>query len=344
MTEIKQQNRRVDNKSNISRANKLENIRSLEFILKRHPANPILTPMDFPGAESVRNCGQTMYQGKTILLVSIDHRSGNYRGKPGTTTHVAESTDNIHFTINPEPFLQIPDIEPYKTLDQHPIDTRITKIEDTYYIIHPGGSHLWGCVGILGKTKDFKKYEYIEVIALPDNRVPCLFPEKINGKYFRVDRPYRIHPDNFHKFGHLWISSSLDLIHWGCHRPLLRFPNAGWSGDKIGPTPPIKTKEGWLMITHGVAQSCTGHRYRIGAILMDLNNPDKILGMVKSHILTPLEPHEQCGRVPNVVFPCGAIPDYDKDQIRVYYGAADTYICLATGSLSELVDACLKGL
>lgn len=315
-----------------------------EFILKRHLGNPIIKPADFPGAEGICNCGQAMYGGKTILLVSVFHRSGYYREERGATTHVAESTDGIHFQINSEPFLQMPDEEPYRILNRHPIDTRITKIEDTYYIIHPGGSP-WGCVGLLGKTKDFKKYEYVEVIALPDNRVPCLFPEKINGKYYRADRPYRVIPDNMHNFGNLWISSSPDLIHWGCHRPLLKAEEgAGWGGAKIGPTPPIKTEAGWLMITHGVTQSCSGHRYRIGAILMDLNNPIKILGRTRSHILSPCEPYEQCGRVPNVVFPCGAIADYSKDQIRLYYGAADTYIGLATGSLSELVDACLKGL
>jgi predicted GH43/DUF377 family glycosyl hydrolase len=315
-----------------------------EFILKRHPANPIIKPADFPGAEAIMNPGQTMYNGKTILLIAVFHRSYYYRGKPGPTTHVAESSDGVHFTINPEPFLQVTEVEPYKTLDRHPIDTRITKIEDTCYIVHPGGAHLWGCTGLLGRTKDFKTYEPMEVITLPDNRVPCLFPEKIDGKYFRVDRPYRIIPDNMHKFGNMWISSSPDLIHWGCHRPLLTSEEAGagWGGVKIGPTPPIKTEAGWLMITHGVRQSCSGHRYRLGAILMDLKDPTKIIGRTRSHILAPYEPYEQCGRVPNTVFTCGAIPDYDQDRIRVYYGAADTSVGLATGSLSELIDACLK--
>ena len=320
-----------------------------EFILKRHPKNPIIAPKDFPGAEGVCNCGQTIYEGKTILLVSVFHRSGYYRGRRGATSHIAESSDGVHFTINPEPFIQVPDKEPFKSLILNIIDTRITKIEDTYYIIHPAGGS-WGCVGLLGKTKDFKKYEYIEVIALPDNRVPCLFPQKIDGKYYRVDRPYRIGPNGLHDSGHLWISSSPDLIHWGCYRPLLKLPPTGWAGGfsgerkKIGPTPPIKTDAGWLMITHGVDQSCSGHRYRIGAILMDIDDPTKIKGMTKSYILSPEEPYELCGRVPNVVFPCGAIADYDKDQIRLYYGAADTCIGLATGSLRELIDACLKGL
>ncbi len=313
-----------------------------EYILKRYPDNPIIKPEDFPGAEAIFNCGQTMYQEKTILLVSVSHRSGHYRGKKGATTHVAESRDGIHFKINSEPFLQIPDDEPYKSVDFHPIDTRITKIEDTYYVIHPGCG-AWGTFGILGKTNDFKKHEYIEIISLPDNRVPCLFPEKINGKYVRVDRPYRVVPNELHEFGNMWISSSPDLIHWGCHRPLLK-PYTGWGTTKIGPTPPIKTNEGWLMIIHGVSQSASGFRYALGAILMDLENPVKVIGKTQSFILAPYEQYELTGIVANVVFSCGAIPDFAKDQIRVYYGAADTCIGLATGSLSELIDACKKEL
>ena len=98
------------------------------------------------------------------------------------------------------------------------------------------------------------------------------------------------------------------------------------------------------MIIHGVSQSCSGHRYCLGAILMDLKDPTKITGRTRSHILAPEENYEQCGKVPNVVFTCGAIADYDKDRIRIYYGAGDTCIGLATGRLSELVDACLKEL
>ena len=298
-----------------------------EFNLKRHPENPLIKPCDFPGAEAILNPGQTIFDGKTILLVSIIHRSDHYRGKQGVTTHVAESTDGIHFKINPAPFIQ-------------GMDTRITRIGDDYYIIYPAPS-TWGTFAMLSRTRDFNNIEYMETISLPDNRIPCLFPEKINGKYMRVDRPYRVAPNDFHEFGNLWLSSSPDLIHWGCHRPLLRPGYTRWAQTKIGPTPPIKTEAGWLMIIHGVSRSCTGHRYALGAILMDEKDPTKILGKTKSHILAPYEQYELCGTVPNVVFSCGAIPDYDKDQIRVYYGCSDTCIGLATGSLSELVNACL---
>ena len=109
----------------------------------------------------------------------------------------------------------------------------------------------------------------------------------------------------------------------------------------MGPIPPIRTKEGWLVLVHGVDQSSSGHRYSIGAIMLDLENPEIILGKTLSCILEPLEPYEFNGLVPNVVFICGALADEAKDEIRVYYGCADTYIGLATGKLSELIDACL---
>jgi len=184
----------------------------------------------------------------------------------------------------------------------------------------------------------------MEVISLPDNRVPCLFPERINGKYMRLDRPYRVGPNNFHYMGNMWVSSSPDLIHWGCHRPLLKPGYAPWTRTKIGPVPPIKTDRGWLVIVHGVSQSCAGHRYCLGAILLDLEDPTRIIGKTLSSILEPCEPHETMGVVPNVVFACGALADPEKDEIRVYFGGADTTISLATGSLNELLEACIQEL
>lgn len=318
-----------------------------EFLLKRHEANPILKPSDFPGADGVRNCGQTMLGDETILLVSIDHRSDGYRGVPGRTTHVARSRDGIHFKIDPKPFFQKPSEkkEPlYSQLDQHPIDTRVTKIGQSYYICRPGGgwSAKWGCCVLLNKTRDFKTHEYVGVIGLPSNRGASLFPEKIKGMYARLDRPYN--PGAGSENGNIWISYSPDLLHWGGYRPVLGCGYATWNWTKIGPTPPVKTKDGWLEIIHGVTGSCAGARYLLGAVLLDLEDPSKVIGKTMSYILAPLVWYEQTGRVPNVVFACGAIPDYKEDRLRVYYGAADTCIGLATGRISEIVEACKKGI
>ena len=306
-----------------------------ETLLKRHTENPIITPADFPHgfAEVIFNPGQCMYKGKTILLASV-----LLRNEPYARVHIAESEDGVNFKIREKPVFTRNMVEEIGELDNHPIDCRLTQIDDTYYIIRPGNSPQ-GCIDMMFKTKDFETFEFMDIVALPDNRVPCLFPEKINGYYYRLDRPYNHGaPD---ERGHIWISRSPDLIHWGHHRFLLKgFSN--WCWNKIGPTVPIKTEKGWLEIIHGVAETCSTVSYSLGAILLDLENPEKIIGRMESYILTAEEDYEQRGRCPNCVFATGAIADLETRKLRVYYGAADTSICLAEGNLDEIIEGCLK--
>ena len=310
-----------------------------EFIMHRYQDNPIITADDFPvPADSVMNCGQAMYQGKTVLLVAVVYR-GKVNGQK-TGIHAAMSDDGIYFTIDEKPLCSHTDWADGIEFDDWVIDPRLTKIGDTYYIVRPGQG-FGGPAGLLEKTKDFKTTEFIDCIALPPNRVPSLFPEKINGMYAKLDRPYQFEAQN--ERGSIWISFSPDLIHWGHYRPLA-FPEGPFFGAKIGPTPPVRTEDGWLVITHGVWTSCADSRYSLSAMLLDLNDPTKIIGKMNSWILTPEADYERYGHVSNVVFACGCIPDYEKDRIRIYYGAADERICLATGSLSELIDACKREL
>lgn len=308
-----------------------------EFIMHRHESNPIISPEDFPiPADSVMNCGQAMYQGKTVLLVAaIYHGFQNGRN---TGIHVAMSDDGVHFEIEKEPLCKHVDWAGDVDFDCWVIDPRLTQIGDTYYIVRPGQGE-GGPAALLEKTKDFKTLEFVDCIALPPNRVPCLFPEKINGMYAKLDRPGYAGS----KQGSIWISFSPDLVHWGHYRPLL-FPYGTFFSAKVGPTPPIKTKDGWLTIIHGVWNTCSDSRYSLSAILLDLEDPTKVIGKMQSWILTPEAEYERVGHVSNVVFACGCIPDYEKDEIRIYYGAADERVCLATGCLSELVEACKKGL
>ncbi len=304
-----------------------------EFYLRRHPANPIIRPDMMPGAEAMMNGCPFVFKGKIHILQPVI-----WRNKDCPSMHVCESDDGVNFRINPKPFIKF-DHKEDKThlfhMDRWQIDPRVTKIGDTYYIMRPGDSYL-GTVALLGKTKDWKKYEHMEVVSLPMNRVPCLFPEKIGGKYLRIDRP------SGRLEGNLWLSKSPNLLHWGEYRPL---QNAWlhWNNKKIGPTVPIKTPKGWLVIIHGVQDSCAGSRYSLGAMMLDLKNPEKVIGKMNSWILTPDRDYEFNGNVPNVVFACSAIPDFKNDELKVYYGAADTYMCLATGSLSRIINACLKG-
>ncbi len=304
-----------------------------EGLLKRYQGNPIITPKNMPGTTAIFNCGQTTMDDETILLLAVIPRDGV------PAMHVARSKDGIEFEIEQKPFISQLQEGPWEEFDIWCIDPRITKIENTYYIVRPMEPPL-GPIAALEKTNDFVTREFIECISLPCNRVPCLFPEKIDGKYYRLDRPFA--PGGTEQ-GEIWLSSSPDLIHWGCHRRVQGSTMSNiWAKTKIGPTPPIKTEQGWLEIIHGVHTSCAGSRYSIGALLLDLDDPCKIVGSSKGWLLTPDTLYECTGNVPNVVFPCGAIADFEKDRLRVYYGAADTCIGLATGSISEIINDCLK--
>ncbi len=311
---------------------------SEEFILERHPKNPIITAKDIPNADAVFNCGQTMYNGQTLLLLPVAYRT-RINGLQ-SAMYLATSDDGVNFDIEKEPFITTLDFAPYNdNYDWWTIDPRVTSIDDAYYIVRPG-QHPQGPTALLERTTDFKNREFLGCIALPSNRVPCLFPEKINGLYAKLDRPYNMGAKN--EDGSIWISFSPDMKYWGGYYPV-QMPYGFHFGTKIGPTPPIKTSEGWLCIIHGVMTSCNGSRYSLTAILLDLDDPRKVIARMNSWILTPDTDYELNGRVPNVVFTTGSIADIEKDEIRVYYGAADTHIGLATGKLSELVEACKRG-
>jgi beta-1,4-mannooligosaccharide/beta-1,4-mannosyl-N-acetylglucosamine phosphorylase len=308
-------------------------------ILKRHPENPLITPADLPNAAVVFNPSPAMFNGKTVLLLSA-YEWGWPEVKRARGGWVATSEDGVRFRIAGQPLIDLLDAPPpFDKLNCTLIDARITRIENTYYINSPVYQDGEGPFTLLGKTEDFRTYTPIEIVAAPVNRVPSIFPEKIGGKYYRLERP-----------GHdagasIWLSSSPDLIHWGCYRPILKPGYSIWNITKIGPTPPIQTPEGWLVIIHGVWtwHMGAGHYY-IGAILLDLENPEKVIGKTNSWLLAPEMEYEARGTVNDVVFPCGALADPARDEIRVYYGAADTRVGLATGSLSEVIEACKQGL
>lgn len=302
----------------------------------RYEGNPVITPDDMPfPTQQVFNPSPVMYNGKTVLLISVLPYDHQYIGQ----THVATSDDGINFEIDPEPFVTIPGPESPWNRFRHVIDNRVTKIDDTYYIMTPVSVRGYDspCM-ILGRTSDFMTYERIEVVTHPKNRGASLFPEKINGKYYKLDRP----GGGTGSPGSIWLSSSPDLIHWGCFRPVLPECPTVWITGKIGPTPPIKTDQGWLVIFHGVYTGAGGTTYRIGAFMLDLEDPEKVLGVASHPLLEPKMDYEVSGYCDNCVFPCGAIADYENDLLKLYYGAADTRIGLATASLSGVIAACLK--
>jgi predicted GH43/DUF377 family glycosyl hydrolase len=311
-------------------------------ILTRHPANPLLHVKDYPGIAQIYNPAPIMHGDETLLLVSVvEHAATKGHGRDVGQTRIARSRDGIHFELGTENFIDTQQLGMPWDLYHHFIDNRVTKIGDDYFIITPVMVKGYDSpVGMLGKTRDFKTYERIDIITQPKNRGASLFPEKINGKYYKLDRPGGGDGSN----GDIWISASCDLVHWGEFKPVLNAGYRFWNVQKIGPTPPIRTDKGWLDIIHGVFTPAGGTYYYIGAMLLDLEEPWRVIGKTNSYLLGPEMPYEQHGNCDNTVFPCGAIAEPGKDLLRLYYGACDNYICLAQGSLSEVVDACLQGL
>jgi beta-1,4-mannooligosaccharide/beta-1,4-mannosyl-N-acetylglucosamine phosphorylase len=189
----------------------------------------------------------------------------------------------------------------------------------------------------MARTEDFQTFTRFDNAFLPFNRNGVLFPRKIGEKYFMLSRPS---DDGHTPFGDIYISQSPDMIHWGMHRLVMRrggdHVGQWWQRTKIGAGPiPIETDEGWLLLYHGVIDTCNGFVYSMGAALLDLDQPWKVLYRTNQHILTPEAPYEVSGHVPNVVFPCAAL--CQEDRLAIYYGAADTSSCLAFAHLSELI-------
>jgi len=307
-------------------------------ILTRHLQNPLLHIKNFPGYAQIYNPAPIMYGDETILLISVvEHAATHGVGRDVGQTRVARSKDGINFTLSDKNFIETQSKEYPYPLCHHFIDNRVTKIDDWYYIITPVMVNGYDSpVGMLGRTNDFENYERIDIITQPKNRGASLFPEKINGKYYKLDRPGGGDGGD----GDIWISASEDLVHWGEFKPVIAAGYRFWNVEKIGPTPPIRTDEGWLEIMHGVFSPAGGTYYYIGAILLDLDEPWKVVGKTNSYLMMPEEVYEKHGNCDNTIFPCGAIPKYDKDELWLYYGATDFSICLATGSLSEIVEAC----
>ncbi len=258
----------------------------------------------------------------------------------------AESNDGIHFTVSNQ-VIHFRGIDKIIEKIYHCYDPRITCINDTYYIMFAMDIDS-GCRLGLAKTKDFESFEYMDIVSDDDNRNGILFPEKINGKYIRLDRPNEIDlPDGPTTGSIIRLSESDDLLNWQTVGPVISGRSHYWD-ELIGAgPPPIKTERGWLQIYHGVATHFgSANIYQTGVMLLDLENPLKVLGRSRYNILEPREMYELVGQVPNVVFPSGAIvEEVDSEgsakldsQVFIYYGAADTCVCLAVSTINELIN------
>ncbi|MGL6173506.1 MAG: glycoside hydrolase family 130 protein, partial [Cellulosilyticaceae bacterium] len=244
--------------------------------------------------------------------------------------------DGIDWQINHEPISFEGDNEEILKREYR-YDPRVCWIEDRYYVTWCNGYH-GPTIGV-AYTYDFKTFHQIENAFLPYNRNGVMFPRKIDGRYAMVSRP----SDTGHTpFGDIFYSQSPDMTFWGMHRHVMstyKGDESAWQSTKIGAGPiPIETDEGWLMIYHGVLNSCNGFVYSFGAAILDLEKPWIVKYRTKPYLLSPQELYECVGDVPNVVFPCAALTDSDTGRIAIYYGCADTVTGLAFAQVDELVE------
>ena len=301
-----------------------------EFV-KRCEGNPILTKDDVPyKVETVHNAGVAKFDGRYMMLF----RSHKDNGR--SIIGLAESSDGFNFTVKAEPFMVPTKDGAFAEYEAFGVeDPRITLLEGVYYITYSAYSEHGVRIG-LAKTADFETVERIGFISQADYRNVVIFPEKINGRYVRLDRPHSdISPWS------IWISYSPDMLHWGDSRVVIKPAKYHWDEMKIGPgAVPIKTAKGWLNIYHGVFATMDGCVYRLGAALHKLDDPSVVLGVSDRWILQPEDPWEIVGYVHNVVFTCGAIAEADG-TLKLYWGAADKVMCAGTAVTDELVELCL---
>jgi predicted GH43/DUF377 family glycosyl hydrolase len=213
-------------------------------------------------------------------------------------------------------------------------DPRITYVEELkkYAVVYTAYTRDGPGVS-LALTEDFSQFERLGVIMAPEDKDAALLPHRIDGQWALIHRPVSA------PRAHMWISFSGNLCHWGGHKLMLEARRgAWWDANKIGLSPPpILTPKGWLVIYHGVRQTAAGAIYRLGLALFDLMQPEVCLKRGDEWIFGPEETYERRGDVDNVVFPCGTTIAPDGDTVRLYYGAADTSIAMATGSIQAML-------
>ncbi|MBQ8358231.1 MAG: glycoside hydrolase family 130 protein [Clostridia bacterium] len=336
-------------------------------------AKPILTKDDIPyEAELVFNAGVAKVNGKYIMAFRNDcgatreQYEKKERKLSKTSVGIAISDNGIDgWQVKETPLISYSVINKvgYNLLEadcglpdiRRLYDPRITVIEDEIYLcLAADTTHgIRGCIAKL--DKDLEHYEIVSA-SVPDNRNMVLFPQKIGGYYVRLERPFPVYGRSGKDRFDIWLSKSPDLKFWGESQLLLGVEHVPFANDKIGPAaPPVKTPHGWLTLFHAVDKETEGRgqtewegwwnkRYTAGIMLLDLENPSKVIGMCKTPLIVPELPHEaDHGFRQNVIFPGGMILE-ESGEVKIYYGAADTVECVATAHVDDLIALCTEQL
>jgi predicted GH43/DUF377 family glycosyl hydrolase len=297
----------------------------------RHKLNPILTAANWPyPVHSVFNPGAVLLaDGTTLLLCRAEDRRGHSHL---CAARSANGVDN--WKIDSQPTL-VADPEHFPEELWGIEDPRITYVPELkkYAVVYTAYTRDGAGVA-MALTEDFHSFERYGVIMQPEDKDAALLPHRIGSNWALIHRPVSS------PGAHIWLSYSSNLRQWGSHKLILEARlGAWWDANKIGlSSPPIETEKGWLVIYHGVRQTAAGCIYRLGLALFDLHTPERCIKRSDEWIFGPEKPYEQRGDVDNVVFPCGCTIASDGDTIRLYYGAADSCIALASGSVRTLLE------
>jgi beta-1,4-mannooligosaccharide/beta-1,4-mannosyl-N-acetylglucosamine phosphorylase len=321
------------------------------------------------------NAGIAKYQGRYAMVFRNDYGPANAaeyaaRGFEGTNLGLAFSDDGVDWTVEPEPCItletaraliapQMPGKDSADELRRF-YDPRLTVIDGRVYMCFAIDTK-HGLRGGVAVTDDFASWEVLSA-SVPDNRNMVLFPEKIGGRYVRLERPVNTSGGLQLKDSNamMWMSCSPDLRHWGNSQHILSTEEIPFANSKMGPgAPPIRTPKGWLTTFHAVWRDDNRGKngwskawpkiYMAGLMLLDIDEPYKIIGFCDKPLLAPSVWYETGNDVPDgksfdgfredVIFPGGMILE-DDGEVKIYYGAADTVECLATAHVDELVAAC----
>lgn len=316
-------------------------------VITRHPGNPVLTSKDVPYPSTlVFNPGVTKFEGRYVMVFRNDHGRQGDPHFDGTNLGLAWSEDGVHWEVEPKPCFVLGDDEIRRAYDP-----RLTVIDGHCYMCFAVDTH-HGVRGGIAVTDDLAHFQILSM-SVPDNRNMVLFDRQVGGLYLRLERPFPVYSRGGVERFDIWVSDSPDLRYWGNSELLLAVEDVPYANTKLGPAaPPVRTPRGWLVTFHAVDtdpgrgkngwEASWLKRYTTGILLLDLEDPRRIIGLYQEPLIAPEGWYEvEDGFRTNVVFPCGMILE-DDGQVKIYYGASDTVICLATAHVDDLVGLCLS--
>ena len=317
-------------------------------VIRRHPANPVLTADDVPyPATLVFNAGVTRFAGRYVCVFRNDYAAEDDPTRlTGTNLGLAVSDDGVSWTVTEEPVFEMSSDEIHRAYDP-----RLTVIDGRCYMCFAVDTR-HGIRGGVAVSDDLRQWEVLS-LSPPDNRNMVLFPETIGGRFARLERPFPIYGRGAPEAFDIWFADSPDLKYWGNAQLVLGSEQVPWCNNKIGPgAPPVKTDRGWLAVFHAVdkddSRSGWGwngkwtKRYSAGVMLLDLKRPWRVVGYSRQPLLVPEPPHAyevRGGYRDYVIFPTGMILE-DDGEVKIYYGAADTVMALATANVEDLLALC----